>query len=292
MPLLSHMVDVENLTVQFGDKVVVDDISLSVDQGEILGVLGPNGAGKSCMFRAMLGLLPYRGHVSFFGTGPGDQKHILPLVGYVPQKIDYEPLFPATVYDIVSMGVVTQRRRMRGLALLEKNELDWRHAGEPHTEHGMEEDDSGKKCRTCLPCEEPHTEREMVEGALETVDLSSMRDRRIGELSGGQRQRAFIAQSLVRDPLLMIMDEPVSNMDVESQSLVSSAIRRATRKHKITVIISLHDLDVLQEHTNTVMFLNRSRVYYGDTESFFADRDRVRMYTEASLHAGGHTYGV
>ena len=292
MPLLSHIVDVENLTVQFGDNVVVDDISLAVDMGEILGVLGPNGAGKSCMFRAMLGLLPHRGHVSLFGTSPEEQKHILPLVGYVPQKIDYEPRFPATVYDIVSMGVITQRRRMQGLALLERNGLDWWQAREPHAEREMVESDRGESCRTCLPCEEPQTEREMVESALETVDLSSMRDRRIGELSGGQRQRVFIAQSLVRDPLLMIMDEPVSNMDVESQSLVYSAIRQAARKHKIAVIISLHDLDMLREHTNTVMFLNRSQMYHGDTESFFADRNRVRMYTEASMHAGGHTHGV
>lgn len=288
--MLTPIVDVENLTVQFGDNVVVDDVSVSVGRGEILGVLGPNGAGKSCMLRAMLGLLPYRGRVSFFGTGPEDKKHILPLVGYVPQKIDHEPLFPATIHDIVSMGVVKQRRRMQGLALLERSGLDWRNTGEPHAEREMAE--RGEDCQTCLPCDDPHTEREMVESALETVGLSPIRDRRIGELSGGQRQRVFIAQSLVRDPLLMIMDEPVSNMDVESQSLVYSAIRQAARKHKVTVIISMHDLDTLREHTNAVMFLNRSLIYHGDTDAFFADRDRVKMYTEASMHAGGHTHGV
>ncbi|MBI1658464.1 MAG: metal ABC transporter ATP-binding protein [Thaumarchaeota archaeon] len=289
--MLTPIVDVENLTVQFGDNVVVDNVSVSVGRGEILGVLGPNGAGKSCMLRAMLGLLPYRGRVSFFGTGPEDKKHILPLVGYVPQKIDHEPLFPATVHDIVSMGVVTRQRRVQGLALLERSGLDWRNTGEPHTEREMVESRS-EDCQTCLPCEDPHTEREMVESALETVGLSPIRDRRIGELSGGQRQRVFIAQSLVRDPLLMIMDEPVSNMDVESQSLVYSAIRQAARKHKVTVIISMHDLDTLREHTNAVMFLNRSLIYHGDTDAFFADRDRVKMYTEASMHAGGHTHGV
>ena len=289
--MLTPIVDVENLTVQFGDNVVVDDVSVSVGRGEILGVLGPNGAGKSCMLRAMLGLLPYRGRVSFFGTGPGDQKHILPLVGYVPQKIDHEPLFPATIHDIVSMGVVTRRKRMQGLALLgeERTGLaEYRGNRTPNARWWRESED----CRICLPCEEPHTEREMVESALETVGLSPIRDRRIGELSGGQRQRVFIAQSLVRDPLLLIMDEPVSNMDVESQSLVYSAIRQAARKHKVTVIISMHDLDTLREHTNAVMFLNRSLIYHGDTDAFFADRDRVKMYTEASMHAGGHTHGV
>ena len=289
---LSRAVDVENLTVQFGDNVVVDDVSVSADRGEILGVLGPNGAGKSCMFRAMLGLLPHQGRVSFFGTDPGDQKYILPLIGYVPQKIDYEPLFPATVHDIVSMGVVAHKKMRQGLARLEMGGLDWRHFGESHTEREMAE--SARDARSC-ECGCPKrsvTEREMVDSALETVGLSSVRDRRIGELSGGQRQRVFIAQSLVRDPLLMIMDEPLSNMDIESKSLVYSAIRQATRKHNTTVIISLHDLDTLREHTNTVMFLNRSRIYHGGTDTFFADRDRVRMYTEASMHAGGHTHGV
>ena len=106
--------DVENLTVQFGDNVVVDDVSVSADRGEILGVLGPNGAGKSCMFRAMLGLLPHRGRVSFFGTDPGAQKYILPLIGYVPQKIDYEPLFPATVHDSLPRATDVPPYRMMG----------------------------------------------------------------------------------------------------------------------------------------------------------------------------------
>ena len=116
------------------------------------------------------GLLPHRERALVFGTGQGDQKHILSLVGYVPQKIDYEPLFPATVYDIVSMGVVTQRQRRQGLAWLKRYGLDWLRPGDSHTE------------------------REMVESALEMVSLSSVRDRRIGELSGGQQQRVFIAQ--------------------------------------------------------------------------------------------------
>ena len=265
---ISSIVDVENLTVQFGDKIAVDNISVSVDKGEVLGVLGPNGAGKTCMLRAMLGLLPYRGRISLFGIDSEHQKQILPLVGYVPQKIDFEPLFPATVHDVVAMGVIPQKNRRRVLNMLKQNRLVWKHAVEPRTE------------------------REAIDKALETVGISHMNNRRIGELSGGQRQRVFIAQSLVREPLLIIMDEPVNGMDIESQSLVYSAIKQASREYHTTIIISLHDLDMLREYTSTMMCLNCSLMYHGETGAFFADRNHVRMYTESSLQCGRYYHGV
>ena len=260
------IVDIKNLTVQYGSKIAVDNVSVSVNKGEILGVLGSNGAGKSSMFRAMLGLLPYVGQISLFGIDAKYRKHLLPLVGYVPQKIDFEPLFPATVHDVITMGLAPKRKRARGLALLER---------EGHDEWDIQD----------------KSDQEMIHSVLETVGMSSMRDRRIADLSVGQLQRIFMAQSLAKDPLLMIMDEPVSGMDVESQNWVYSAIRKAARERQMTVMIALHDLDMLQEHTSTVACLNCSLMCHRSTEAFFSDENQIKMYTEASMY-GGHSHGV
>ena len=263
---MTPVLDVQGLTVKYGDMVAVDRASFSVAGGEVLGVLGTNGAGKSTLFRAILGLLPHTGRVSLFGSE--DRKHLLPFVGYVPQNMDFEPLFPGTVRDVVRMGIIPHRQRRRGLAILERAGLPIGAAGE-YT-----------------------SERRMVGDALETVGMSGMEDRRIGSLSGGQLQRAFVAQSLVKNPLLVMMDEPAGSMDVESQALLFEAVRRSVRERGIAVMMSMHDLDVLRENAAKVMFLNTSVVYHGETEAFFSNPYRIKMYTEASMHAGGHTHGA
>lgn len=262
------VLNVKCLTVKYGNKMAVDTVSFTVNGGEVLGVLGTNGAGKSTMFRAILGLLPHMGQVSLFGAVTGDRKYLLPFVGYVPQMMDFEPRFPATVRDVVRMGVMPERRKKRGLAMLNK-------AGVPLGN-----------------IEETRSERRMVSDALDIMGMGDMEDRRIGSLSGGQMQRIFVAQSLAKDPLLLILDEPSSSMDIESQSLFFAAIRRAVRERDITVMMSIHDLNVLQENSTMMMFLNNSIIYHGETGNFFADPDRIKLYTEASMHAGGHTYPV
>ena len=264
---LTHVVETRDLAVQLGDKIVLDGVSMSVRIGQMLGVLGPNGAGKSTLFRAILGLLPSRGRVSLFGMDESYRKRMMPFIGYVPQKIDFEPLFPATVHDVVSMGIMPQRSRRRGLALLGLEGSAWEH-------HGSE------------------NRHNRVMKALKTVGMSDMDGHRIGELSGGQLQRVLIAHSLVKDPLLIIMDEPVSGVDVKSQALVYQAMKRAIRERHVTVIVALHDLDMLRKHTSTVLFLNNSVMYHGDTDEFFASNSHVNMYIEASMHTGEHAHGV
>ena len=265
MPMSRPVVRVSDLTVRYGSVLAVDSISLNVDEGQILGVIGPNGAGKTALFRAILGLNPYRGHVELFGQRPEAHKHIRPFIGYVPQKMGFEFNMPMTVSDVVSVGLVNTKAAGRGAALIER--------GKVHRV-SMAGERAGKS--------------ERVAKALEAVDLGHLTDRRIGSLSGGELQRAFIAMALVKDPLLMILDEPATSMDVRSRESFYSIIRKANRKHGITVVLSLHDLDPLREHTDSVVCMNRKLCFHGDTDKFFADASCVKMYTEAVLHDAHH----
>ncbi|EIJ66267.1 putative ABC transporter, ATP-binding protein [Candidatus Nitrosopumilus salaria BD31] len=100
------IVEIKNLTVQYPDVKALDDVSFGVNQGDFLGIIGPNGAGKSTLFDSMLGLnTKYEGTIKFFGEDIRKSKNYLKEIGYVPQKPIFEKNFPATVSDVVRMGL-------------------------------------------------------------------------------------------------------------------------------------------------------------------------------------------
>jgi zinc transport system ATP-binding protein len=98
--------EIEHLTVQYPDVKALDDVSFTVKKGDFLGIIGPNGAGKSTLFASMLGLhTKYKGTIKFFGKDIRKSKDYLKEIGYVPQKPIFEKNFPATVNDVVRMGL-------------------------------------------------------------------------------------------------------------------------------------------------------------------------------------------
>ena len=100
------IVEIKNLTVQYPDVKALDDVSFTVNQGDFLGIIGPNGAGKSTLFDVMLNLnTKYQGALKFFGEDIKKSKKYLKEIGYVPQKPIFEKNFPATVNDVVRMGL-------------------------------------------------------------------------------------------------------------------------------------------------------------------------------------------
>ena len=100
------IVEINNLTVQYPDVKALDDVSFTVNQGDFLGIIGPNGAGKSTLFDVMLNLnTKYQGTLKFFGEDIKKSKKYLKEIGYVPQKPIFEKNFPATVNDVVRMGL-------------------------------------------------------------------------------------------------------------------------------------------------------------------------------------------
>ena len=101
-----NVVEIEHLTVRYPDVKALDDVSFTVNKGDFLGIIGPNGAGKSTLFASMLGLhTKYNGKIKFFGQDIRMSKDYLKEIGYVPQKPIFEKNFPATVNDVVQMGL-------------------------------------------------------------------------------------------------------------------------------------------------------------------------------------------
>jgi zinc transport system ATP-binding protein len=124
--------------------------------------------------------------------------------------------------------------------------------------------------------------------ALEIVGLSEHKNKRIGELSGGQQQRILIAKSLVNDPKLLILDEPTTSIDKDTQDKFYSLIKKLNLEKKISIIWASHDLDDLDavhKLANKVACINSKMFFHGDTPEFFENKELLKLYSESAMQA-------
>ena len=215
-------VQVTDLSVDLGGRLVLRGVDLQIRQGEVVAVLGTNGSGKSTLIRTVVGLLPAaRGEVKLFGQ-PVPRFRQWQRVGYVPQRITAAGGVPATVQEVVSSGLLSRRRLFRPLKA---------------------------------------ADRAAVENALELVDMADQRKNGVAELSGGQQQRVLIARALVSDPDLLILDEPTAGVDLASQGIFADAIRERVVGGTTVVMVS-HDLGPMDALIDRSVVLRRGRIVY------------------------------
>lgn len=262
-----NVLDVENVSASHNGVLAISNISFSVAEGDLLGIVGPNGAGKTTLFRSILGLQDFQGRIKLFGYDGDQYRSLLPMVGYVPQKVSFEQNFPATVYDVVAMGILPSKMVRKGIKLIQSRGCSWNRI-------------FGESVR----------DSEKVEKALEIVGLKSLRDRRISELSGGEQQRTFIAEALVKEPVLMILDEPVTGVDLEVQNKFYSVIRRINSEKKISIIWASHDLSAISDYANKVACMNRDLFFHGEKEEFFSNKDLLKTYSESAMQVHMHNH--
>jgi zinc transport system ATP-binding protein len=213
-----------DVSFAYGAEVVLDHVGLEVRAGEFAALAGPNGSGKSTLLRILLGLLtPQTGSVEVFGVAPADLRNRW-RVGYVPQRPRIAPDLPATVDEVVATG----RLAKRGW---------WRHRS--------------------------REDREAVDHALESVALTEHRRKRLHELSGGQQQRALIARALAADPQLLVLDEPIAGVDVESQELFRDSLVHLVEHHDAAVLLVSHELGAVADDLDHVIVLKHRVVFDG-----------------------------
>ena len=132
--MFMKVVEIENLTVNYQGILALDKVNFSAESKDFLGIIGPNGAGKTTLFNCMLGLLDhYKGEIKFFGTSIKKSKKYLGQIGYVPQKPVFEKNFPATISEVVGMGLTKNSKKDRIDEVLQKvwlHELSHRRIGD------------------------------------------------------------------------------------------------------------------------------------------------------------------
>lgn len=211
-----------NISVRFGDRDVLRDITIQIASGQIVALLGPNGAGKTTLLRSLNGTVPLRsGEISLGGVSLGQlsRREIAERIAVVAQE--NETKFPVTVLEFVLTG-----RFARGAA------FGWETVEDLHA----------------------------AESALQQCDLEMFADRLMNELSGGERQRVVLARALAAETRVLLLDEPTANLDLAHQALMFRLVRERTRDLAATAVIVTHDLNLAAEFADRVVLLQRGRV--------------------------------
>jgi zinc transport system ATP-binding protein len=225
------LLEATGVSFAYGPDPVLDGVDLRIGAGEFVALVGPNGSGKSTLLRVLLGLLPpAAGEVRLFGAGP-DRLEQRWRLGYVPQRPTLAGDLPATVEEVVAAGRLARGRWWRRLRAEDRRE---------------------------------------IEHAMESVELLDLRDRRVRELSGGQQQRAYIAKAFAAQPDLLILDEPVAGIDLDSQHRFRESLVHFVREHQAAVLLVSHELGAVADVLDRVVVLRHGHVYFDGPPSELA----------------------
>jgi zinc/manganese transport system ATP-binding protein len=214
---------------------------VEVFPGEFVAVLGPNGSGKSTFIKVILGLMaPSAGELRVLGEPPGRANK---RIGYLPQRRNFDAGVRVRGVDIVRLG------------------LDGDRWGIP------------------LPWSRGRREAaQRVERAIETVGATAFGERPIGEMSGGEQQRLLIAQALVRDPALLVMDEPLDSLDLPNQAAVAALLGRICREAGVTVLLVAHNVNPIIGYLDRVVYLARGGAASGTPDEVITAETLSRLY--------------
>jgi zinc transport system ATP-binding protein len=214
------IIEVNNLTVARNGKVIIEDATFNIDPGMYMGVVGPNGGGKTTLLQALLDILPIKsGEIKLMGQPLEDFTEWRKLAYVSQHSINFNEKFPLTVRELVGLGRINT-------------------------------DNLGRPLK--------HRDWERVDEALRFMGISKLSNKRIGQLSGGQKQRVFVAKAIVRDPKVLILDEPASGIDPEAQERFYMILANLNAKQGTTILIASHDLAAVFCRMNHVMCINRN----------------------------------
>jgi zinc transport system ATP-binding protein len=214
------VIELRDVSFAYDAAPVLENVNLAIRPRESVCIVGPNGGGKTTLLRLLLGQLhPTAGQVRIFGQSP---EAVRLRIGYMPQRGEYDPKFPATVMDIVLMGRLGQG----GLW----GWLGWYH----------------------------RADRLAASEALAKVHLDNLAHRPFASLSGGQRQRVLIARALCCQPELLLLDEPTANVDSLVEAHLFDVLRELSAR--MTVVIVSHDLGFVTNLVESVICVNRRAV--------------------------------
>lgn len=242
---LSATLAVNGVTVAYPNgALALENASFALGPGTIAGLVGVNGAGKSTLFKAIMGFVtPSAGEVRIAGVAPSAAQK-LNLVAYVPQSEEVDWNFPVLVEDVVMMG---RYGRMGFLRIPSKHD------------------------------------RSLVDAALERVGMSAYRRRQIGELSGGQRKRVFLARALAQEGLVILLDEPFTGVDVQTEQAIVALLRDLKAQGHL-MLVSTHNLGSVPDFCDEVVLVRRTVLAAGPTSTTFTQANLEKAFGGVLRH--------
>jgi len=217
------MLEARDITINYGRREAVGDVSLRVKPGEVIAIIGPNGAGKSTLLRGLNGTLaPTRGEILLEGKPLRSyaRRAVARRIAVVAQEADLR--FPVTVLEFVLGG-----------------RYAWSSAGT----WGWESD----------------RDVEVTQGVLSETELDGFESRLMNELSGGERQRAVLGRALATEAKLLLLDEPTANLDLAHQATMLRLVRGRCDDRETAAVVITHDLNLAAEFANHVLLMKDGR---------------------------------
>lgn len=220
---MGNILELQNIFCRYDKEDVLRGISFSIQEGDFVGIIGPNGCGKTTLFRVITKILnPSSGTVIYQDK---DIKNIpgKDLAKEIAVGLQvFSSAFSYTVKDFILMGRFPHKERFE---LINENDFA------------------------------------ICESAMSLTDTLSIRQRNINELSGGERQRVQIAQALAQEPRVFLLDEPTTHMDIHHQVKILNLIRKLNREQGLTIVVTLHDLNLASEYCPRLILLNEGKIY-------------------------------
>ena len=229
----------KNLSASYGDKKILNNVSIEVNQGEFVALCGLNGIGKSTLLTLMAGL-----------ENPG-----LDVVGEVMPSI-LQADASGQVDDPVTISQLPRKKCAQLISYMQQSEysvwdfsvFDFILQGRyPYSNHGLFS----------------KSEKMKVEEIIREMDLGLLRDRKVHSLSGGEMQKVKIARALAQEPLFIILDEPSANLDVVFEPRLLQLLKDLTRSKNIGVLISIHDINIPSEFADKICLLSNKGLLSG-----------------------------
>jgi manganese/iron transport system ATP-binding protein len=214
-------------------QTALRDATFEIPTSTITALVGVNGAGKSTLFKAIMGFVPTaKGEISVLGM-PVKEALRKSIVAYVPQAEEVDWSFPVLVEDVVMMG------RYGHMGFL----------------------------RRPSPAD-----REAVTAALDRVNMVDYRLRQIGELSGGQRKRVFLARALAQEGKVILLDEPFTGVDVQTEDAIIALLREMRDEGRV-MLVSTHNLGSVPEFCDRTILVKETVLAFGLTEETFTHKN-------------------
>ncbi|ADL13047.1 metal ABC transporter ATP-binding protein [Acetohalobium arabaticum] len=212
---MDKVITVNNLSFAYEEEPILKNVNLQVNRGDFLAFIGPNGSGKSTLLKLLLGLLTAdQGEIKLLETEINDFTDWT-KIGYIPQNVrNFNNSFPATVREVIGSNLYSEMNFFKLLTA----ELE-----------------------------------ERIDKALKLVNMLDYKDSLIGNLSGGQQQRIFIARTLVTEPEIIFLDEPLTGVDINAQNELYELLTKLNQELEITVTMVSHDLNSIYRYTDRII---------------------------------------
>ncbi|MDE0842309.1 MAG: manganese/iron ABC transporter ATP-binding protein [Porticoccaceae bacterium] len=230
---------IKDITVTYKNgHTALHNASFSLPTGSITALVGVNGSGKSTLFKSIMGFVKLaKGSVEILGMSV-PRALKTNQVAYVPQSEEIDWDFPVLVEDVVMMGRYGHMNMLRMAR---------------------------------------ETDREKVTIALERVGLAELRYRQIGELSGGQKKRVFLARALAQESAVVLLDEPFTGVDVQTEEQIMSLLRDLRDEGKV-ILVSTHNLGSVPEFCDRAVLIDRTVLASGETREVFTQENLQRAF--------------